>query len=86
MERFVQFLSETNREFCLEIPETKAKVSDDDLRQRIKHQLGIEAIKVCEATIDTQDDILREMKEACGVTIRQIARIRKCGRPQTYKR
>jgi len=73
--RFVKFLRETNGDVCLEFPEFKVNVSDDDLRQLVTQEFGISAIKICNEMREKQDDILRVMKEVDGTTIRQIARI-----------
>jgi len=72
---FVQFSREPNGDACLEIPEIKVNVSDDDLRQMVRQQFGINTIKICNEMREKQDDILRVMKEVEGATIRQIARI-----------
>jgi REP element-mobilizing transposase RayT len=73
--RFVQFSREANSDACLEIPRMKTKVNDDDLRQMVRHQFGIDAIRICNEVREKQDDILRAMKEVVGTNIRQIARI-----------
>ena len=73
--RFVQFLRETNRDVCLEISEVKVNVSDDTLRQRVRQQFGIDAIKICNEMREKQDHILQVLKEIDGTIIRQIARI-----------
>jgi REP element-mobilizing transposase RayT len=73
--RFLQFSREVNGDACLEIPEIKVNVRDDDLRQMVRHQFGIDAIKICNEMREKQDDILRVMKEVDGTSIRQIARI-----------
>jgi hypothetical protein len=73
--QFVQFTGEPHRDSCLEIPESKVTVRDDDLRQMIRHQFGIEAITICNEIRERQDTILRVLKEVDGSNIRQIARI-----------
>ncbi len=73
--RFVQFLRETNSDVCMEIPEVKVNVSDVHLRQMVRHQFGIDAIKICNEMREKQDHILRALKEVDGANIRQIARI-----------
>ena len=73
--RFGQFLRETNSDVCLEIPEVKVNVSDDILRQRVRQQFGIDAIKICNEMREKQDHILRILKGIDGTNIRQIARI-----------
>jgi putative transposase len=55
---------------CLEIPEIKINVRDDDLRQMLRHQFGIDAIKIYKEMREKQDDILRAMKEVEGTNIR----------------
>lgn len=73
--RFVQFSRETNSDVCLEIPEIKVNISDDNLRQMVRHQFGVDAIKICNEMREKQDHILRAMKGIDGANIRQIARI-----------
>lgn len=73
--RFVQFIREPNSDVCLEVPEIKVNVSDDNLRQMVRHQFGIDAMKICNEMREKQDYILRVMKEIDGANIRQIARI-----------
>lgn len=73
--RFVQFIRETNSDVCLEVPEIKVNVRDEDLREVVRHQFRIDAIKICNETREKQDHILRVMKGIDGVNIRQIARI-----------
>jgi hypothetical protein len=45
--RFVKFLREANEDICLEIPGIKVNVSDDDLRQMVRQEFGIDAVKIC---------------------------------------
>lgn len=73
--QFVQFIRETNSDVCLEIPAIKVNVSDDNLRQMVRHQFGVDAIKICNEMREEQDHILRVMKGMDGVKIRQIARV-----------
>lgn len=73
--RFVQFSKEPNEDICLDFRENKINVSDDDLRQLIRQEFGIDAIKICNEMKEKQDEILRVMKAIDGTTIRQIARI-----------
>lgn len=75
VERFVKFSKEATADVCLEIPEIKVNVSDDDLRQIFRKQFGSDAIKICNEVREKQDDILRVIKEVDGTNIRQIARI-----------
>lgn len=73
--RFVQFSKEPNEDICLDIRENNINVSDDDLRQIIRQQFGIDAIKIYNEMKEKQDEILQVMKAIDGTTIRQIARI-----------
>ena len=73
--RLVQFLRETNSDVCLEIPEAKTNVDDDTLRQRVRQQIGIDAIAIGNEEREKQDHILRELKGTDDTNIRQIARI-----------
>ena len=73
--RFVQFSRDASRDACLEIPQIIVNLSDDDLRQIVRHQFGIDTIKICNEMREKQDDIVRVMKEVHGSNIRQIARI-----------
>ena len=73
--RFVQFSSEPNNDVCLEVQDIRVKISDENLRQMVRQQFGLEAIKICQETKDKQDEILRAMKSVDGASIRQIARI-----------
>ncbi|HEY3424780.1 MAG TPA: transposase [Negativicutes bacterium] len=73
--RFQQFSREMNGDACLEIPKTKVNVSDDDLRQMVRQQFGIDTMKICNEMREKQNDMLRVMKEVDGTNIRQIARI-----------
>jgi putative transposase len=73
--RFVQFSNEPNADVCLEIQDIRVKISDEDLRQMVRQQFGLEAVKICQETKDKQDEILRAMKSVAGASIRQIARI-----------
>jgi len=73
--RFVKFLREANEDICLEIPGIKVNVSDDDLRQMVRQEFGIDAIKICNEPREKQDAILKVMKEVVGTNIRKIARI-----------
>lgn len=75
VERFEQFSREANNDVCLEIPETKVNVSDDQLCRIISDQFGVETIKFCDETKEKQDQILRALKKIEGANIRQIARI-----------
>jgi len=75
VERFVEFSKEATVDTCLEIPEIKVNVSDDDLQQVIRQQFGIDAITISNEAREKQDEILRVLKEVVGTTIRQIARI-----------
>ena len=75
VERFAQLTRETNGDVCLEIPQTKVNMSDDELRQVVRRQFGIDAMNICHEIRERQDDILRKLKEVDGVSIRQIARI-----------
>ena len=56
--RFVQFSKEMNGDVCLEISENKVNVSDDELRQLVRHQFGIDVIKICNEMREKQNDIL----------------------------
>ncbi|SDE38369.1 hypothetical protein SPACI_039210 [Sporomusa acidovorans DSM 3132] len=73
--RFVQFLQEVNHDVCLEVPEAKVKVTDEFLREKVRQQFGIDAIKICNEEREKQDHILRVLKAIGGINIRQIARI-----------
>ena len=73
--RFVRFLREPNSDVCLEIPEVKVNVSDDTLRQKVRQQFGLDAIKIGNEMREKQDHILRVLKGIDGTNIRQIARI-----------
>lgn len=73
--QFTKFLRETNSDVCMEIPEIKVNVNDDKLREMIRQQFGIDAIKICNEKKEKQERILRIMKEVDGASIRQIARI-----------
>lgn len=73
--RFVQFSKEPNGDICLEIQKNKVNVSDDDLRQLIKQQFSIDAIKISNKMKEQQNEILRVIKAIDGTSIRQIARI-----------
>ncbi|WP_371378061.1 transposase [Sporomusa aerivorans] len=73
--RFARFSRETNTDVCLEIQENKIKISDEDLRQIVRQQFGIEAIQVSHEIREKQENILRVMKAVDGASIRQIARI-----------
>ena len=75
VERFAKFLQEMNSDVCLEIPEIKVNVSDDNLREMVRHQFGVDAIKICNEKREKQEQILRIMKRVDGANIRQIARI-----------
>jgi len=75
VERFAQFSRELNADSCLEIPETKTKLSDDDLRRIVRHRFNIDVSRICNELKENQSEILRGMKEVEGVTIRQIARL-----------
>lgn len=75
IQEFIQFTRTENEDVCLEISEYKVNMSDDDLRQRIQCQLGIEAIKICDEIKAKQDDILRVIKKVNGTNVRQISRI-----------
>lgn len=54
---------------------SEINVSDDDLRQIIRQEFGIDAIKICNEMKEKQDEILQVMNAIDGTTIRQIARI-----------
>lgn len=75
IERFEQFMGETNSDVCLEIEKINVNVSDDHLRQVVRQQFGIDAITICNEVKEKQDHILRTMKGIAGANIRQIARI-----------
>jgi len=67
--RFVKFLREANEDICLEIPRIKANVSDDDLRQMVRQEFGIDAVKICNEPREKQDAILKVMKEKLSARI-----------------
>ena len=69
------FLREENDDACLEIPDIKVNVSDENLRQTVRQQFGIDAIKIGNESREKQDHILRVMKGIDGSSIRQIARV-----------
>jgi len=73
--RFTEFIREANGDVCLEIPGIKVNVSDDHLRQMVRQEFGIDAIKICKEKKEKQDDILKAMKKKIGTNMRQIARI-----------
>jgi len=60
---------------CQEIPEVKTNVDDDTLRQRVRQQIGVDAITIGNEEREKQDHILRELKRMDDTNIRQIARI-----------
>ena len=53
----------------------KVNVSDDTLRQKVRQQFGLDAIKIGNEMREKQDHILRVLKGIDGTNIRQIARI-----------
>ncbi|QDR78936.1 transposase [Sporomusa termitida] len=73
--RFVRFSNTANSDSCLELPASKISVSDDDFRNMIRQQFGIEPIQVARQTREQQDAILRALKAVEGAKIRQLARI-----------
>ncbi len=75
IERFKIFLCEANQDVCLEIPDSKVSASDENLRQIIKQQFGIEALEIGNESREKQGHILRVIKEIDGSTIRQISRV-----------
>jgi len=75
IDRFVHFIQEANCDSCLEIPENKVNVSDDELRKMIRGQFGIDAMKISNEMREKQDQVLRFIKGIDGTKIRQIARI-----------
>jgi len=62
-------------QFCLEIPGIKVNVSDDDLRQMVRQEFGIDAVKICNEPREKQDAILNVMKEVVGTNMRLAPRI-----------
>jgi putative transposase len=42
-------------------------MSDNKLREIVRRQFGIEAIKVCNAAREKQDSIIQKMREIDGV-------------------
>ncbi len=61
--RYVKFLREANEDICLEIPRIKVDVSDDDLRQMVRQEFGIDAVKIYNETRKKQDTIMKVMNE-----------------------
>jgi REP element-mobilizing transposase RayT len=75
IKRFVRFVEEINEDNCLEISENKSSLSDADIRSILKHQFGVEAIKIRNEVREKQDYLLHLLKEVYSLTVRRIARI-----------
>lgn len=82
--RFDEFLREGNEDECLEIEEIKI-VSDQKLKEVVKKQFGIEAIRIAHEEKENQVSILRELKKMRGVSIRQISRITGISNKRVWK-
>jgi putative transposase len=73
--RFNQFMNETNEDRCLELKEASIRKSDQELLNEIKKEFQIEAIKIQNLQKEDQIRILRCLKEQKGTTYQQISRI-----------
>lgn len=83
--RLKLFLREENNDTCLEIPDSKVNVSDENLRQTVRQQFGIDALKIGNESREKQDHILRVMKGIDGSSIRQIARVMRLSSTRVWK-
>jgi len=80
LERFDEFQRKGNDDNCLEVEDLRP-ISDERLKETIKKQFGLDAIRIANEEKAKQEPILRELKHLEGVSLRQIARI--TGVPQT---
>ena len=78
---FDRFSREKNAEECLEVEEKKIGMTDEKLKEIIKEQFGINALQIAIEERERQEEILKEIKQLEGVSVRQIART--TGVPQT---
>lgn len=75
IESFIRFNNEMNNDVCMELQEKPVRVSDEELRLIVKNKYGIEAIQIQNEEKQKQLQILKELKEYNGVSLRQISRI-----------
>jgi len=71
---FEIFSREMITEVCLDVEESKLGMSDERLREIIMEKFEIDSIRLVNEERKRQDEILKELKQIKGTSIRQIAR------------
>ncbi len=84
LKQFDNFSREKTTEVCLDVEETKL-MSDQKLREIIKEQFGIDSIRLVIEEKARQEEILKELKQLKGTSIRQIARITGVSQTRVWK-
>lgn len=82
---FDKFSREKNAEECIEVEENKIGMTDEKLNTIITEQFGINALLIANEEIKRQTQILKELKQLKGVSIRQIARITSLPQTRIWK-
>lgn len=74
---FMEYMSETNDDKCLEY-NPKKRYTDEDLQRKIASMVDISTLNSLD--IDTRDKTLKKIKERTGASNRQLSRVLKIGR------
>lgn len=82
---FEIFSREMITEVCLDVEETKQGISDVRLREILKEKFGIDSIKLANEERKRQEEILKELKQLKGTSIRQIARTTGVSQTRVWK-
>ncbi len=77
MKAFMEYMSETNDDKCLEY-NPKKRYTDEDLQRKIASMVDISTLNSLD--IDTRDKTLKKIKERTGASNRQLSRVLKIGR------
>lgn len=72
-------------EVCLDVEETKQGMSDVRLREILKEKFGIDSIKLANEERKRQEEILKELKQLKGTSIRQISRTTGVSQTRVWK-
>ncbi|MGE4283150.1 MAG: transposase [Clostridia bacterium] len=75
IQAFIKYTNETSNDICMEIEEKTRRISDNELNVLIKDTFGVNAIQIQNENEHRQSEILKQLKELDGVTLRQISRI-----------
>ena len=74
IESFIRFNNEVIDDRCMEVGKKLDKATDEELKMLIKSKYGIDAIQIQNKKEKIQTQILKELKEYNGASLRQISR------------